>query len=390
MSTDAYQKAIDILRNASAKEGFLASTNDLDNYSRIWTRDGVICGLAALASNEKDLIVTFKCTLETIFKYQHESGFFPSNVVPKTGQVSYGGAVGRADNPSWAVIGLCSFLKKVHSEEMRMRLLPQVMKAFELMNAWEFNGKHLIYVPLSGDWADEYCHHGYILFDQLLRLYALELAYDEFKLEVWKDKALKIREVIESNYWGTNLNGKTYLPLLNREKAHFPESFWLMGFNPGEIYPQFDLQANALALLLKLGTTENQEYVLSYLKNWFEMKGQLFSSFYPSIQDSDPRMRNLKNNYAYTFRNQPNEFHNGGIWPVWNGFLIGILKKYDPFFSEKLKRSLKSACNLSSGKDNCWEFNECINSKTGIPNGVPKCSWSAAGYILAEKGIYEN
>ncbi|MFY8021569.1 MAG: fructofuranosidase/invertase [Bacteroidia bacterium] len=346
--------------------------------------------MAALASNEKDLILTFKCTLETIFKYQHDSGIFPSNVVPKTGEVSYGGAVGRADNPSWAVIGLCSFLKKIHSEEMRIRHFEQVKKAFELMNAWEYNGKHLIYVPMSGDWADEYIQHGYILFDQLLRLYALELAYEEYKIEIWKDKAKKIREVITLNYWGANLSDKTYLPLLNREKAHYPESFWLMGFNPGEIYPQFDLQANALALLLKVGSAENQESVITYLKHWFDMKRQLYPSFYPSIQEVDTRMKYLKNNFAYTFRNQPNEFHNGGVWPVWNGFLIGILKNIEPKFSEKLKKSLDNACYLSVNKDNKWEFNECLNSKSGLPNGVPKCTWSAAGYILAEKGIYEN
>ena len=44
------------------------------------------------------------------------------------------------------------------------------------MDAWEFNGKQLMYVPQGADWADEYLQHGYILFDQLLRIWALELA----------------------------------------------------------------------------------------------------------------------------------------------------------------------------------------------------------------------
>jgi hypothetical protein len=34
---------------------------------------------------------------------------------------------------------------------------------------WEFNNKGLLYVPLSGNWADEYITDGYVLYDQLLR-----------------------------------------------------------------------------------------------------------------------------------------------------------------------------------------------------------------------------
>ncbi len=390
MLTEVYGRAIDVLKEASVKEGFLASANGQDNYSRIWTRDGVVCGLAALASGDNDLILTFKSTLETIFKFQHPIGYFPSNVIPETGKVSYGGAVGRADNPSWAIIGLCSYLKKVHSEEMKQRLFPQVKKAFEVLEAWEFNGKHLIYVPLSGDWADEYFQHGYILFDQLLRLYALELASVQFEVEIWKSKALKIREVIEQNYWKENLGLNPYLPLLNREKEQFPESFWLMGFNPAEVYPFFDLQANAMALILKLGSAEIQEQIIANLGNWFNSNEQLFPSFHPSIQEGEKQMEVLKNNYAYRFRNQANEFHNGGIWPVWNGLMAAALKPLAPEFSERLKLSIEKACHLAINEEDRWEFNECLNSKTGKPNGIAFCSWSAAGYILAEKGLYEN
>ena len=45
-----YKKAIELLQNASSKEGFLASAKNITNYKKVWARDGVICGLAALAS----------------------------------------------------------------------------------------------------------------------------------------------------------------------------------------------------------------------------------------------------------------------------------------------------------------------------------------------------
>jgi hypothetical protein len=48
----------------------------------------------------------------------------------------------------------------------------QMLTSFE---AWEFNNKGLLYVPLSGNWADEYITDGYVLYDQLLRVWALKV-----------------------------------------------------------------------------------------------------------------------------------------------------------------------------------------------------------------------
>ncbi len=95
-----------LLRRAVTPHGFVASVQDVTNYQRVWTRDGVITGLAALGSGEAALIYTFGDTLRTVFSHQHPVGFFPSNVDPQTGKASYGGNCGRVDNVSWAVIGL--------------------------------------------------------------------------------------------------------------------------------------------------------------------------------------------------------------------------------------------------------------------------------------------
>ncbi|OYU97535.1 MAG: fructofuranosidase/invertase [Bacteroidetes bacterium B1(2017)] len=384
----AYTHAIDVLLKACTPDGFLASTKNQDNYARVWTRDGVVCGLAALSSGNAELIKGFKNTLETIFAFQHPVGYFPSNVTPHNKQVSYGGAVGRTDNPSWAIIGLCLYLKQNPNEEMKTRLKSQVEKAFWVLDAWEFNGKHLIYVPLSGDWADEYCQHGYILFDQLLRVWALELASEIYKNKFWDLKAQQIRGVLEANYYSDLVQYSMFLPLLNREKSNYPKKYWLMGFNPGQIYPQFDLQANALAVYLKLGSSQTTQKLLDYCYELAAEKQSLLPSFHPSITESDSQMPVLRNNYAYTFRNLPNQFHNGGLWPVWNGFFLAAIKNKHPQLELELKNQLHTLC--ATGIDSKWEFNECFDGETNEPNGLPFCSWSAAGLILAEKGFYEN
>jgi len=65
--TEAYQQAIQLLHACSTEDGFLASRTERDNYRRVWARDGVIVGLAALMSQDQDLIVTLCLCHNSIF-----------------------------------------------------------------------------------------------------------------------------------------------------------------------------------------------------------------------------------------------------------------------------------------------------------------------------------
>lgn len=176
MNNVTYHKAIALLHQVSTKNGFLASAENTSNYQRVWARDGVICGLAALASADEKLIATFKNTLETLADNQHEIGTIPSNVLiseDKT-EVSYGGLAGRVDAVTWFIIGICQYATCQNEPEFVAKYKTHIEKALTLLNAWEYNNKHLLYVPLSGNWADEYITDGYVLYDQLLRIWALK------------------------------------------------------------------------------------------------------------------------------------------------------------------------------------------------------------------------
>ena len=78
--TEGYRQAIQLLHACSTADGFIASRTERDNYHRVWARDGVIVGLAALMSQDPDLIETFRCTLLTLTKHQGPHGEIPSNV----------------------------------------------------------------------------------------------------------------------------------------------------------------------------------------------------------------------------------------------------------------------------------------------------------------------
>jgi len=385
IDSKAYSQALNLLQKASTPYGFVAAVKDYDNYKRVWTRDGVITSIAALLSGEEKLISTAKFTIETLFNNQHASGYMPSNVSPENGSVSYGGTSGRADNPSWAVIGLCAYTLLTGNNSLWEKYQSKVNKCFDVLEAWEFNGKNLVYVPQSGDWADEYIQHGYILFDQLLRVWALKLASKIRSNKDWDDKAAKIIDAVKANYWKIDAQPGAYTPNLVHQLKDASKDFWLMGFNPARIYNYFDLQANTFCLLLGIGHENQNRSVIDFIKKLHKERNSMLPSFYPTIGENDDDMNELKNNYAYSFRNKPGYFHNGGLWPVWNGWLASALSNYG---ETDFANSIISTIHASNSKSDL--FNECLHGSAQNPCGVPNCTWSAAGSIIAEQALVNN
>ena len=148
MDTISYNKSIELLHDVSSAHGFLASAENTSNYKRVWARDGVICGLAALASEDEKLIQTFRITLETLANNQHKIGTIPSNVLinEETIEVSYGGLAGRVDAVTWFIIGICQYTFHTKDNSLTVKYEEVIEKAIQLLDAWEFSNKHLIYV----------------------------------------------------------------------------------------------------------------------------------------------------------------------------------------------------------------------------------------------------
>ena len=104
-SQKAVSQAQALLKKCTTAHGFLASPTENDNYRRIWGRDGIIIGLAALMTGDDDMITALGDTLETLAEHQGPHGEIPSNVDVNSGRVSYGGMTGRVDADLWFVIG---------------------------------------------------------------------------------------------------------------------------------------------------------------------------------------------------------------------------------------------------------------------------------------------
>jgi GH15 family glucan-1,4-alpha-glucosidase len=259
-----------------------------------------------------------------------------------------------------------------------------IQKCLQLLEAWEFNNKHLLYVPLSGNWADEYITDGYVLYDQLLRIWALK-SYNHFaKDDLIRIKIEKITEQLEINFTPNSIGEKYH------ERAYKEvniRNYMPCSFSPAGYKTQFDAFANSLALFLNIGSKDFQNSILEYsieLKN--EMPLQLLPAFWPPIKESDLDWNLLKNNCKYEFRNYPNEFHNGGSWSMVNGFYgLALLAKAKD--SEALQ--ILNAINEANAVED-FSFYENFNSETKEPNGVPFCAWSAAATVMLHQSINTN
>ncbi|WP_247653459.1 glycoside hydrolase 100 family protein [Flavobacterium sp. CS20] len=307
----AYQQAKSLLQKAQSSNGFLVAVNEIANYKRIWARDGVICGLATLLDGDKDLVKTMKDTLETLAKHQHQFGNIPSNVNVETGEVSFGGLAGRVDTLAWFVIGVCQYSAFTDERSFFDKMKPGMQKCFKLMQAWEFNHSDLMYVPRSGNWADEYPTEGFILYDQLLRVWAMRCYLHFEKDDNLAQKHKAILAKIQLNYKKQDETTNVYHPKAYKQLKKL--DYWAVSLEPAGYQTQFDAFANSLALMLNIGNDESDKKLLTYCLNLQnQLKLNLLPAFWTVITEKDKDWNLLTNNCKYEFRNYPYQFHNGG------------------------------------------------------------------------------
>jgi hypothetical protein len=313
---EAVNQANALLKKCTISHGFLASPTENDNYRRIWGRDGIIIGLAGLMTGDEEMITALGDTLETLAEHQGPHGEIPSNVDVNSGRVSYGGMTGRVDADLWFVIGCGEYWQAINDDSFIERMMPVIEKVTFLLGAWEFNNRGLLYVPATGDWADEYVHNGYILYDQLLYLQALRtLHHLRQRVPGSDDPDLRTRisllkHRIQANYWfgsDEKIPDDVYHEILfekGRKAAdRCTRQYWLPFFSPHGYGYRFDGFANVLASLLGVSTPTRRRTVDDYIEQHImPHKIKLLPAFYPVIKPVDKDWEELQITFSYSFK----------------------------------------------------------------------------------------
>ena len=400
---EAYERSLDVLKSCMSPQGFLASSGGKDNYLRVWARDGIISSLASLMTEDDELIECTRRTLDTLASFQHQLGFIPSNVDGSGSRgVSYGKAAGRVDASLWYVIGAGQYFKKTQDIAFLRAHARSLAKVMRLLPFWEFNNRHFLYVPMGGDWADEYVNEGYVLYDELLYLQAnREYAYTRRKLKrkgcrSFEEKAKVLEKMITMNYWLRRENyasDRVYNRVIFQKGIKdrlYKKPYLLPCFNPGGYGKRFDGFANSLALHFRVLSLPMRKQLVEYVKRRFATRTKgLVPAFWPPIKQKDSEWKRLRNNYSQRFRNRPHEYQNGGIWPFINGFWASAVSRTD----RKAARSFLDAINWANHQakgGQRWGFYEFLSSKDFRSGGTKHQGWSAAAGIVAYEAAINN
>lgn len=356
-----WREALQLLQSAVAPHGIRASTTDLSNYGAVFARDGIMAGAAGKIANDPAVLAGFIRTLETLRMHQGEQGQIPSNVTllpDGSHRVSFGRLSPKIDAATWYLIGVGWGIRwglLIASEWFQ-----SVDKTVELLNGLEYNGRHWIYVPQGGNWADEYPIDGYTLYDQVLRSWGLALCAEVFDQPDWLQKAQAIRDTLEP--------------------AYALEHHWAATVYPAGKSERFDLAAHTLlSFLFADGPSSAHHWQNLLHKQLAQPSPHLPGAFSPTITPGDPDWPVLQRFHLFGFKNQPNCYHNGGIWYIWLGWAGLALHATNQSDTLALLRSeaLRAAADLSE-----WDFPEYLNGQTHQPGGTPKLCFTATGMIF--------
>jgi hypothetical protein len=382
-----YQEALQLLRNLKHPEGLYASTIDSDNYKRVWARDSVICGIAGILADDKEIMEGLKQSLLTLAKYQNKQGTIPSNVDVETKSVSYGSLVGRVDTNTWFNIGCCLYYLNSSDHDFWDSMQPTLKKSRKYIKTIELNGKGWIYTPISGNWADEYPIHGYTLYDNSLRIWGSKL-WSIAHNKCLCDECEELIEKTRINFWPKRNETSE---LMYHQKGYDQAAKGLQHFCsfilPGHYDTRFDAAGNGLALLNHLLEDNEKKELSKFLDHLHqEISVHTVPAFWPVIQSSDVEWQSLIANYSFDFKNKPYHFHNGGIWPVWLGlFCLGLA-------NQSMDKEVKNIANdfFKMIDQKAWNFQEYINSNELQLKGKKQMGFTASGIVFLYKALKDE
>ena len=385
-----YDEAIRLLRSLSGSHGIRASSEKTANYGAVFTRDAVMAGVAGLLIEDATITEGLVRTLEHLRELQGPEGQVPSNYELLAGQptrVSFGSLVPRIDAATWYLIGVAMGARAGVLDATHFR--NSVGVVVRLLAAMEYNGRHLIYVPPGGNWADEYPYEGYVLYDQVLRAWALRMLASTYNEPLWGEKASLIERTIEINYWPTpeseQRDGRFHLPsvraLIDPDRVHPVASF-----SPVGSWNILDLAACSLLAVSGIAPALGSAS-LNWIVERFLVRSELPPAFHPVIDEAHPSWPALSQYFLYEFRNRPHEYHNGGIWPIWVGWLaLGIARSG----RTAALAQLREVVQLRLGNLTDFRFEEYLNGKTGLPGGTTGMAYSATGIVFLHVATSDN
>ena len=377
------KEAWSVLTNSANTFGFVATAQDTDNYARLWSRDSAIASLAVLSHGKEVLYPAVKSSILTLLEAVGEGGVFPSNLSfnndgYRSGK-SYGGPVGRTDSPFWWAVTALSYIEVAQDFSIKGVVSDAIEEIERRAQAWEFNNKHLMYSPASSNWADEYPVEGYILLNNVLRLWMLTKAYRLLFSDNYAKKAEQVLSSIKYHFFGEPAGAQSLFTPAQLEKVDTLEGGEriLMSFTPGSTLNHIDTLGWSISMLLGITSESTTKKMVKRLRK--EVGGTLAPAHWPIIDEDHRLWGAIASNYAYNFKNHPGHFHNGGVWGLTQGFTAAAM---NTLFGEDHAYMVGYEGMLESSMED-HPFAEYYSYPELKPGGVKNLCFSAGSYLIA-------
>ncbi len=140
----------------------------------------------------------------------------------------------------------------------------------------------------------------------------------------------------------------------------------------------FDLAACALLAVSGIAPLRARQ-ALDWVDVSFLQRHALPPAFHPVIAEGDPDWPALRRYHLHEFRNAPYEYHNGGIWPIWLGWLaLGQVQCGAPDHLTRLRDTTATALRALDR----FDFEEYLHGRTGAAGGTPRMAYTATGLVF--------
>ena len=365
----AEQAALDVLRN-NLQGGFQGLPRTAAwGYPEPYTRDLLISGLAALVTEDKDLMAALQLVLKTLAENQTRLGHIPSLVHSPD-------HLGASDTTPLFLIAVAMY-RRVTGE--KAFLGKAVHKALTWMDYRSPENGVIVDQQPTTDWRDEQWVAGY-------GLYVNTLLYTYLRLFGETEKASTLYELMH-RFAVTNAasHGHVHRGLLLPHKPYF--ALWAFKEYSNE---RFDLMGNSLAILSGLAGASRAENMVSWvekecehLREHRDLAVNLPPCLFPFMRQGDPDYLPRVERY-----NPPGSYCNGGVWPFVCGFYVAAtVAAGKKRLAEERLAALTDLIRKAKNKDLEYGFNEWHQAQTGEPKGQDWQTWSAALYVYAAECV---
>lgn len=405
LSHQAYQQAIDVLHRCNTETGIKASV-DRTGYPLVYARDSMITLLGAALVPDHPFRDGFRKSLDSLGTLQTDLGYIHRAIHLDTMHKDCN-AFGAVDSNMWFIIGHYNYYRHYGDIDYLRLNWQQIEKAFTWLRYQDFNDCGLIEVHEAADWQDLLSVRGNVLYDNALFAYAWDvMAEIATALGItdhpYASGGAAVREKINLLLWitrgGKDWRNPSVADRLAAITVSHQEWHWVAEPMLGVLWERpfylhyvtyrdygdyFDSLGNSLAILTAVADMDKADQILNHVYRTGIDSPYPCRAIYPVIQ---PGHRDWREYYRNRNLNLPDQYHNGGIWPMVGGFYVAALVKANRM-NEAEQQLEKLARANQQGLKQEWEFNEFLHGQTGRPLGAVGNAWSAGMYIYAYEAV---